>query len=258
MRCIAWALTVMLGIAVPQLARAEISTADIERARARVLTPKVQPTLPGLEGEEGMGSGSGSADGKPRLRPTRDRARRIDTREMQQERGDEPMVSGLVNMLMWVFIIVGAALLIFWIVTELMKSQEDPTVGDAKQGEDAHDAETRAIIDKPLGDADELAVQGKYAEAIHTLLLRTLQELARSAMVRVERSHTSREILARVPLLADAREALAGLITAVELTHFGDDPATEHDYARCREQFHRFAAAFRASRAQAQSQAVAA
>jgi hypothetical protein len=36
------------------------------------------------------------------------------------------------------------------------------------------------------------------------------------------------------------------LITYVELTHFGDEPAGANDYARCREQFNRFATAFRA------------
>jgi hypothetical protein len=75
--------------------------------------------------------------------------------------------------------------------------------------------------------------------------LRTLQELAHNAAVRVAPANTSREILARVPLLADARSALAGLITAVEITHFGDEPANADDYERCRRQFHVFAAAFR-------------
>jgi hypothetical protein len=76
--------------------------------------------------------------------------------------------------------------------------------------------------------------------------LRTLQELAKSSAVRVAPATTSREILARVALLADAREALAGLIVAVEVTHFGGGIATADDYARCREQFQRFAVAFRA------------
>ena len=67
-----------------------------------------------------------------------------------------------------------------------------------------------------------------------------------------DRAMTSREILARVPLLADAREALAGLITAVEITHFGDEPANAGDYDRCRQQFHLFATAFRASNQRAQ------
>ncbi|HLL20855.1 MAG TPA: DUF4129 domain-containing protein, partial [Kofleriaceae bacterium] len=131
-------------------------------------------------------------------------------------------------------------------VSELGSSGGDAAlpVDDAKAAQ--RKAVTAAIIDRPLGDADELAARGEFAEAIHTLLLRTLHELARSAMVRVEPSQTSREILSRVPLLAEARDALGVLITYVELTHFGDEPANAEDYARCREQFNRFAHAFRA------------
>ena len=70
--------------------------------------------------------------------------------------------------------------------------------------------------------------------------------------MRVERSHTSREILARVALAPDAACAV-GADTYVELTHFGDEPAGTNDYARCREQFNRFATAFRAGLAVQQS-----
>ena len=69
--------------------------------------------------------------------------------------------------------------------------------------------------------------------------------------MRVGPATTSREILARVPLVADARDALAGLIDAVEHTHFGDDPATEADYARCRERFHALASALASGHARA-------
>ena len=64
--------------------------------------------------------------------------------------------------------------------------------------------------------------------------------------MRVAPANTSREILARVPLLGDARTALAGLITAVEVTHFGDAEPSADDYGRCRQQFNIFATAFRA------------
>jgi len=95
--------------------------------------------------------------------------------------------------------------------------------------------------------SQELAARGEYREAIHTLLLRTLQELVRSSAVRVGPAMTSREILGRVPIAPDARDALQGLIVAVELTHFGDDEATEEEYRRCLAQFQKFATAFRAS-----------
>ena len=149
-------------------------------------------------------------------------------------------------------IFLGAA----WLAAELSRYGGDAEL-PADRARDARIAVAGAIIERPLEDADELARRGEFAEAIHTLLLRTLRELARSAAVEVAPASTSREILARVPLLADARSALAGLITAVEITHFGEQPANADDYERCRRQFHVFAAAFRDA-GQIQLRAVAA
>jgi hypothetical protein len=245
------ALVVAVGIAGP--AYAELDAAKIERARSSTLTPQFQEDLPGYfdgVGERTGGDGSASAApkrGDPRMqregtRTPRER-RRVDTREWQER--EEGGVGGLFQILMWALLAVGLGLLVFWLASELSKTDKDVQL-PADERDAAVAAATAAIIDKPLGDADELAARGEFAEAIHTLLLRTLHELARSAMVRVERSHTSREILARVPLTPEPREALSVLITYVELTHFGDDPANANDYAKCREQFNRFATAFRA------------
>jgi len=177
----------------------------------------------------------------------------VDARE-HEEGG---AASSLMSSLMWGMVIVIGVLIAFWIASELSRYGGDAELGPADEPADRMQAAAEAIIDRPLGDADELARRGLFAEAIHTLLLRTLQELVRSAAVRVAPATTSREILARVPLLADARSALAGLITAVEITHFGDAPANAADYERCRQQFAVFAQAFRGG-GQVRPQAVAA
>ena len=257
MRVIATVVAMLVGMTAP--AWAEIDASKIEKARSGTLTTTFQDDLPGYEVVE---AGSGSAgdmragsqtDPRLRRRPQRDSARRIDTREYEErERASgDGGVSGVMTMFMWGLIAVGIGLMIFWFASEFTKGDPDVAL-PAEDADAAVKAATAAIIDKPLGDADELAARGEYVEAIHTLLLRTLQELAKSAAVRVERSHTSREILARVPLAPDARDALGVLITYVELTHFGDEPAGANDYARCREQFNRFATAFKAGLAIAQ------
>jgi len=232
-----------------------LSDDEIERARNGALTNDFQEDIPGYQPQQGgksqQGSGGGQQwdpDRREQVRredePGRREARRIDTREYRHDEEDGGALGGLMSVLLWGLLAVTLGLALFWFASEMTKSGEEAAL-PADEKEDAVAAATAAIIDKPLGDADELAARGEYAEAIHTLLLRTLHELARSAMVRVERSHTSREILARVPLLADARDALGVLITYVELTHFGDDPAGAADYAKCREQFNRFATAFK-------------
>jgi hypothetical protein len=280
-RVLTFAVAVVIGIAAP--AAAEVSSAQIERARDRALTVDYQDELPGhtwvrvdgSRGGTGTGTGSGGGTARPdrlgrgsadnahvdrdrRLgrRQTRDRDELRDTRELRRRDDDDGPMGDLMTVLMWGLLAVALGLAAFWFVSEFAKPASDVALPGEEQ-DDRVAAATQAIIAKPLDDADVLASQGQFVEAIHTLLLRTLHELARSAMVRVERSHTSREILARVPLLADAREALSVLITYVELTHFGDEPATAADYTKCREQFNRFAEAFRAGLAVQQRMPVA-
>ena len=90
----------------------------------------------------------------------------------------------------------------------------------------------------PLDSAERLAAAGRFAEAIHVLLLETLSALSRAAQLAP--SLTSREIVARVPLPARARDALSGLVLAVEVSRFGGAAAGERDYHACLERFHAF------------------
>src|SRR5512140_1085354 len=276
---VAVAAAVLLGVAMPGQADpapagGAVAADRIERASRDVLDDNYQAELPRYReptGRISAGSGTGSGDGDGAagdgmgrgLRPRRlaggelghdapDRRAMIDARDHE----DPGAMSSLMTWLMWGMVIVMGVLIVFWIASEFSKYGGDAEL-PADEPAARMQAAVDAIIDRPLEDADELARRGLFAEAIHTLLLRTLQELVRSAAVRVAPAMTSREILARVPLLADARSALADLITAVEITHFGDEPANAADYDRCRRQFHVFAQAFRAL-APAPLQAVAA
>lgn len=95
----------------------------------------------------------------------------------------------------------------------------------------------RTIVD----EADALAAAGRFAEAVHALLLRTIEALGRH--MPVPRALTSREIEARAGLPDEARVAFADLVAAVELTRFGGRPADAGDYARCVACFDRIRAA---------------
>jgi Domain of unknown function (DUF4129) len=234
------ASVVALGTSRAEPAATAHPVDQIDRARQHVLDAAYQDELPVY----GPGSGSGmhrtpgrQANGE--LDESRDEM--FDAREHDGRSG----TSSLLTVVLWGLVIVLGVLGAFWLASELSRYGGDAELPAMDEAQARLQAATAAILDRPLGDADELARRGEFAEAIHTLLLRTLQELARTAAVRIAPAMTSREVLARVPLLADARTALAGLITAVELTHFGDEPANADDYARCRQQFHVFATAFR-------------
>jgi hypothetical protein len=242
-------------IAVVLLAASPRASADadrVEHARATVLDHSYQRELPAEttppRGDQARHDGSGADRGSASEANRSDGDRGPD-RGYDDEAPHPGPAGGILSFLMWGVIAVAVVLLAFWLTTELVKYGGD----DLELAADPTSPAPLdfAVVDRPLDDADVLANEGRYSEAIHALLLRTLQELVRTSSVRVSPAHTSREILARVPLLTDSRDALSGLITAVELTFFGGDVASADDFARCRAQFQVFAAAFRAQGARA-------
>lgn len=91
-------------------------------------------------------------------------------------------------------------------------------------------------VDWPLL-ADDLARQGRFAEAIHMLLLGVLGTLAADdsssrADHAPSRAMTAREI-ARTAA-GPQREPLQALVRASELVHFGGRPATREQFEACR------------------------
>ncbi len=88
-----------------------------------------------------------------------------------------------------------------------------------------------------LGDADALAAQGRFVEAMHVLLLFSLMEIRRRLKLDFADSLTSREIVRRAKLPEDGTNALRGIVTRVELSYFGDYPASRTDYESCRARY---------------------
>lgn len=255
---ISWLVVLGLAVAPREAAaqaEAETSPAAVGREVERVLGQSHQRTLPGFDPEPA------GRDGAAGRRRELDRAalrrgeRRIDPRtgrprapaDRARDRGGDGSVpegplAGIATMLLWGMIAAVAIVLGVAIYRQAAGYTGDDQPAPPRK---LADDQLAAVVERPRDDADELAAQARFADAIHTLLLRTLHELASQNLVRVIPAMTSREILARVSLLGDAREGLAGLIVAVEQTWFGDDVPQLADYERCRAQFDRFAAAYR-------------
>ncbi len=106
-----------------------------------------------------------------------------------------------------------------------------------ERGSTLGSATTPALDAGPLLDAEALAAQGRFGEAIHLLLLRTFEVLARRMGSRLAPGMTAREALVRLALPAPAQPALADLVEAVETTTFAGRSASEGDYRRCAERF---------------------
>jgi hypothetical protein len=231
------ALLVLVGVLAlgEPAASAAPDPARIDRAADRVMDRRYQD-LPDVRNTDELGSRDRSAS---RVR----RGRSLETRP-----GGGGALGVLMSWLVWGGIAVGAVLLILLIVRELARHRRDRVAGADPTIAEEEVAPAVAALHRPLDDADLLARDGRFAEAIHILLLRTFEELARAADVKIAPSLTSREILAKIPLRTGAHEALADLASVVELTWFGDDVPGEADWLRCRGRFDVFVAAYRGVR----------
>lgn len=128
-----------------------------------------------------------------------------------------------------VAIVCGAAV---WLAGVLAKRRQRHSV--------AVQAAAATPDDRPeplLEDADALAREGRYAEAMHALLLLGLALIRRQRAQAIADSLTSREIVRATDLPAGARDALDDLVIRVELGHFGLYPVAPRDYEACRGHF---------------------
>jgi len=179
------------------------------------------------------------ADNYQKSLPTPRPTRRI--REEETKPIELPEVSGIpdaARVLLW--IIAGGAVVLglMWVVNEMprwSRSAEESYVAAGPEdvgfdGEPVHD------------DAEHLAREGQYGDAVHVLLLTALDRMRERSDEQFAPSLTSREILSRPDMADSARTALAVLVDGVERTLFGGRPATEVDYLRCRASFDDFAA----------------
>ena len=92
-----------------------------------------------------------------------------------------------------------------------------------------------------LREADALAGEGRFAEAIHLLLWRSLEDIRRRRPRLLRPSLTSRDIAAAAELPDAARTTFAAIARVVERSLFGGVPVGADDWAACRGSYADFA-----------------
>jgi hypothetical protein len=85
-----------------------------------------------------------------------------------------------------------------------------------------------------LSDADALAAEGRYAEAVHHLLLRSVDDIARRRPRLVRPALTSRELAAATAVPTGARALFARIAGLVERSLFGGRPVSAEDWTAAR------------------------
>lgn len=92
-----------------------------------------------------------------------------------------------------------------------------------------------------LNESDALAARGLYSQAVHLLLLRSIEEIETRQPRLVRPTLTSREIGLLGDLPDAARPAFRGIARVVEHALFAGLPVSAEEFARCRADYEAFA-----------------
>ncbi len=202
--------------------------------------------IPPGAGENGVDEAVIERSDRPR-RPSADRSgrRRPVDRPQPRQRDSSPSssmdLSGVFEVLAWTVLAVVVVLLVVWLVNALAgynknvvakKEKKDPAVPSTET--------TAAALVRPKSEAELLADEGKFGEAIHVLLLLTIAELARRKKD-LHPALTSREIVVKVPVPGPARPHLSSLVDAVEHSLFGGLEPGRPEFDACLAHFNEFA-----------------
>jgi hypothetical protein len=148
------------------------------------------------------------------------------------------------RILLWIALIVAAAALV-WLLVERARSGtwQLPRVGRRRhaQGENEEWAPDAAPVRAWLEEADALAARGEFAEAVHHLLRRSIDDIAHRRPELVRPALTSRDIAAAHAIPPRARALFGGIVAIVERSLFGGRPVSAGEWTSTREAYADFA-----------------
>jgi hypothetical protein len=127
-----------------------------------------------------------------------------------------------------VLLVVAVLLILGWLLQAVMRRGRVAAEAGEAEAPDAAAPEREPAFE----DAARLAGEGRYAEAIHALLLAAIRHFAERSRAAVQPSRTSRELVRLLPLGAETREAFTDLVRSVEMSLFGGAPVGREEYER--------------------------
>lgn len=150
-------------------------------------------------------------------------------------------VGGGWQVILWAIVIIIVVALLFALVPSLREWIAEK-LGRRRMVEEAPawaPTETRARA--LLEDADALAAQGRFDEAVHLLLFRSIDDIVAWRGDLVRPADTSRDIARAEALPDNARGVFAGIVAAVERSLFGGRALDGDDWRRARADYAGFA-----------------
>ncbi|MCF6293892.1 MAG: hypothetical protein L3J04_10915 [Robiginitomaculum sp.] len=145
----------------------------------------------------------------------------------------------------WIFWVGLAALVasIAWLILrEILKIRFKNKKKSQKENPEIQIYQPEATVAKTLlEEADKLAAQGEFAEAVHLLLFRSIEDIEKFLPGHIRTSQTSREIEVISLIPEHPRSGFERLRQAVESSFFGQQPIDKNGYSDCRLAYEDFA-----------------
>lgn len=147
------------------------------------------------------------------------------------------------RILLWT-VLIAAVLALAWLLVGRARSGEWRLPRWRRGSQGAADDEwipPAAPVRAWLEEADALAARGEFAEAVHHLLKRSIDDIAYRRPQLVRPALTSRDIAAAQAIPAGARQLFAGIVATVERSLFGGRAVSADDWTATREAYAGFA-----------------
>lgn len=144
------------------------------------------------------------------------------------------------RILLWTAIAVAVAALL-WALRDRLRDLRWRRRAAPAQGEAEAWVPDAAPVREWLREADALAAEGRFAEAVHHLLLRSVDDIARRRPQLVRPALTSRELSGASGIPALARTRFAGIAAIVERSLFGGRAVAAAEWEEARASYADFA-----------------
>lgn len=152
------------------------------------------------------------------------------------------IIGPFLSYIFWAGVAVVAAMIIYAIVKELAR-RFPPRKAEDKPAADVPVPEFRPAAARAralLEEADRLAREGRYGEAVRILLHRSIEDMDQAYPATIMPSMTSREISLLQYLSAQGRATFVKIAQAVEASLFAGRPLSAEQFADCRKAYESF------------------
>jgi len=148
----------------------------------------------------------------------------------------------VMQVVFWGGLAVIAGLILFFIGREVLRlrygRRPKPAKPAVKEPDWRPEEKAARVL---LADADRLAADGRFAEAVRLLLIRSIEDIDSRRPHTVKRAYTAREIASLQALPESARPAFGKIAAVVERSLFGGAPVDRDQFADCRQAYEAFA-----------------